>query len=489
MNADEPLALLIAASGSVALRIDGDDDITAACNLPQLAAWLKREEFQPGAGFALSQLLDSLFDAPQSQHILSQIAALRAAPESTPPVGLLPGRSERLAPRQRYFRVALQPLATFPVDSVAEQPAHVLLLLSDASEQHELNLALEEARSARDLALTVLRTDPAALRALREAGTAAVAAIRGTLRLPARNQEALQEKLTRMQHETDALGGQAQVLSLSALVLACETLTAALVALRQKELLSGDEMLPLAPRIDTIAVALGELGRVDEQRAAPPAPPAPPSAIRHAASSLTTPWHEATESRWRTYVHQMGDALGVLARLKMVGAELVAPRHRRHVDAILQPLLDNALQHGIEDLERRLKAHKPAAGQITVTFRDTGTEGIEMTVHDDGDGFDVERIGRAAVSSGLLTEATLGKSSEAKLMGLIFRPNFSTENLPGNEGQGKGKGMALVRRTVTRLGGKVAVATKRHRYTLFTIRLPSLTGATARVPGRIRAVP
>ena len=112
-------------------------------------------------------------------------------------------------------------------------------------------------------------------------------------------------------------------------------------------------------------------------------------------------------------MHQNGDALGVLARLKMTGAELVPARHQRHVDAILHPLLDNALQHGIEDLERRLKAGKPAAGQITVTFRDMGAEGIEMTVHDDGAGFDVDRIGRAAVSSGLLTEATLGKRNEA----------------------------------------------------------------------------
>ncbi len=88
------------------------------------------------------------------------------------------------------------------------------------------------------------------------------------MRLPARSQEALQEKLTRMQHEADALGGQAQVLSLTALVMACEALTSALVALRQKEVLSGDELLPLAPRIDAMAVALGDLQRIDEQRAA-----------------------------------------------------------------------------------------------------------------------------------------------------------------------------------------------------------------------------
>jgi chemotaxis protein histidine kinase CheA len=149
------------------------------------------------------------------------------------------------------------------------------------------------------------------------------------------------------------------------------------------------------------------------------------------------------------------------------------------VDAILHALLDNALQHGIEDFERRLKAGKAAAGQITVTFRDLGPDGTEMTVHDDGDGFDVERIGRAAVHCGLLTEATLEERDKADVMGLIFKPNFTTEGLPGNAG--RGRGIASVRRTVTRAGGKVAVATKRHRYTLFTIRLPALARATGAI--------
>jgi signal transduction histidine kinase len=475
---DEPLALLIAGSGKVALRIDGANDVMAVCNAAQLVAWLKLDVFQPGPGVGLAQVLEVLFDAPVAQRILLQVDALRATSDPTPSLGnLIPARTERLAPRQRCFELSIHPLA-------AEMERQVVLLLSDASERQELALALEEARATRDIALSALRTDAAAMRTLRESGAAAVATIRSTLRLPARTQEALQEKLTRMQHEADALGGQAQVLSLTALVTACESLTAALVALRQKQVLSGDELLPLAPRIDAVAVALGDLQRIDEQRAAAPAPPAS-SIARRGIAPAGVPWHEASESRWKTYVHQAGDALGVLARLKMTGAELVPARLRRHVDAILQPLLDNALQHGIEDLERRLKADKPAAGQVTVAFRDLGADGIEMTVHDDGAGFDVDRIGRAAVSSGLLTEATLARRNEASLMGMIFRPTFTTEGLPGSEG--RGRGIASVRRTVMRLGGKIAMATKRRRYTLFTIRLPAQTGATARVPRRAHA--
>jgi two-component system, chemotaxis family, sensor kinase CheA len=480
-NDEAPLALLIAASGCVALRIDGANDVVGVCNRAQLLSWMKLEDFAPGNSVALAQVLEILFDAPVAQRILLQVDALRATSDPTPSQGnLVPARTERLAPRRRCFELDIHPLAS-------EMERQIVLLLSDASERQELALALEEARATRDLALSALRTDAAAMRTLRASGANAVATIRSTLRLPARSQQALQEKLTRMQHEADALGGQAQVLSLTALVLACEALTGTLVALRQKEVLSGDELLPLAPRIDAVAVALGDLQRIDEQRAAAPLPQPVSSIARRSITAAGVPWHEASESRWRTYVHQTGDSLGVLARLKMSGAELVPARYRRHVDAILQPLLDNALQHGIEDLERRLKADKAAAGQITVTFRDTGAEGFEMTVHDDGAGFDVERIGRAAIASGLLTETTLGKRNEASLVGLIFRPTFTTEGLPGNAG--RGRGIAAVRRTVTRLGGKIGVATKRRRYTLFTIRLPALAGATAHVLHSARAAP
>ncbi len=57
-----------------------------------------------------------------------------------------------------------------------------------------------------------------------------------------------------------------------------------------------------------------------------------------------------------------------------------------------------------------------------------------------------------------------------ELVGLIFKPGFTTEGLDDDEGQGRG--MSYLRRKVTRLGGQISVATKPGRYTLFTIELP-----------------
>ena len=159
---DEPLALLVAASASVALRIDGANDVIAVCNRDQLLSWMKLEDFQPGPGAGLAQVLEVLFDAPVAQRILLQVDALRATADPTPLRGvLMPARTERLAPRQRCFELCIHPLPS-------EMERQVVLLLSDASERQELTLALEEARATRDLALAVLRTDAAAMRTVRE---------------------------------------------------------------------------------------------------------------------------------------------------------------------------------------------------------------------------------------------------------------------------------------------------------------------------------
>ena len=164
----------------------------------------------------------------------------------------------------------------------------------------------------------------------------------------------------------------------------------------------------------------------------------------------------------------------------MTGAQEVPPQQRRHVDEILQHLLKNSLDHGIETPEDRLAAGKSAAGRISVGFSRAGNGTLKMTVHDDGRGFDMSRIGRAAVQSGLLSEESLARRDAGDLVGLIFKPTFTTEGLA--DGERQGRGMSYLRRKITRLGGQISVATKPGRYTLFTVELPESEAADEGLP-------
>jgi two-component system chemotaxis sensor kinase CheA len=156
--------------------------------------------------------------------------------------------------------------------------------------------------------------------------------------------------------------------------------------------------------------------------------------------------------------------------LQVHGAQLVPEPLRREVDDLLQHLLRNAVEHGVETPEERLAAGKPASGEMQVSFELRDGRELVMTVRDDGRGFDVQRIGRAAVLSGLLAEESLLEFEPGDVVGLIFKPDFSTEHLEGEAG--RGRGMSFLRRTVARLGGDIAVATRPGSYTQFILRLP-----------------
>jgi signal transduction histidine kinase len=339
-----------------------------------------------------------------------------------------------------------------------------------ASTQQEL----AKARESLDAALVAVRAPPQALRLFLTSAMASVTALRATMKLPARSQDAVQAKLARLKEAADQVGNEARQLGLDSVDAACSEFTQHVVALREKDQVTGDDMLPLAPLLDRIASGVGNSARIEEQRYVAPA-----KATSTAPRQRTPPevrkdgedWAHAAERRWNSFLRQRGEELGTLVKLLVQDAQLVPVTLRRDVDDLLQHLLRNAVEHGIETPEQRLAAEKPAAGQISVRFEDKGTRGLYMSFRDDGRGFDVERIGRAAVLSGLVSEESLLEYDPGEVVGLIFKPGFSIENLAGEAG--RGRGMNFLRRTVTRLFGQISVATKPGRYTRFEIQLPA----------------
>ncbi|MDO9242604.1 MAG: Hpt domain-containing protein, partial [Rhodocyclaceae bacterium] len=89
----------------------------------------------------------------------------------------------------------------------------------------------------------------------------------------------------------------------------------------------------------------------------------------------------------------------------------------------IEHLLRNAVAHGLEDRATREAAAKPEIGQIQLTLAQAGNE-VLIEMSDDGAGLDLERIRARAIEHGLLGADEA--ADDARIMGLIFQPGFST---------------------------------------------------------------
>jgi two-component system, chemotaxis family, sensor kinase CheA len=155
--------------------------------------------------------------------------------------------------------------------------------------------------------------------------------------------------------------------------------------------------------------------------------------------------------------------------LEMKGEETEIDRNM--VEEIYEPLVHmirNALDHGIEMPEERLKAAKNPRGTITLSAQQKGGN-IVIEIQDDGRGLDAEKIRAKAIKVGLIAAAD--NLEEGSLYELIFQPGFSTKEIV-SEVSGRGVGMDVVKRSIDRLRGKVDILSSPGKGSSFHFRLP-----------------
>ncbi|HTQ36681.1 MAG TPA: ATP-binding protein [Steroidobacteraceae bacterium] len=472
MDASFPalIQILLATGRTLALQLNEKLAVRVVHNAPLLIEWRGRSDALPGS---LNLLLEELLQPPRAREIAQRIAA---AANEVDEAGVALGTGALRVPQdsgpEQYAALSLHRLAEG--DSLP-----LLLLLRDVTALEAVQHALTQTRDSLTAAMASLRAPPQALRMYLAAGMASVGELRAMMKLQARDEEALRAKLARLAQGVESLEADARAADLPTVTEACADLGQYLTGLRQRPQLSGDDLLPIAPLLDRVASGFGNAIRIEEQRYSPPAAAAKARRDDPPAGGKTQDWAELAERRWNSFLRRRNEETGTLVKLRMRDARLVPAARRRAVDDMLQHLLRNAIEHGIETPEQRLAAGKPATGEIIVQFADKGPQGVTMTVRDDGRGLDIGRIGRAAVRSGLLSEESLAGYDPGRIVGLIFRPGFSTQNLEGESG--RGRGMDFLRRAVARADGQITVATKPGRYTQFVIELPAAAtpGTTA----------
>lgn len=142
---------------------------------------------------------------------------------------------------------------------------------------------------------------------------------------------------------------------------------------------------------------------------------------------------------------------------------------RTVVDELGDPflhLIRNAVDHGIESKEDRIKAGKTAQGTIKMMARQEGNRAI-IQIEDDGKGMDPEVIKKSAIEKGMKVEGL----NEEEIINLIFSPGFSTNHQVTNV-SGRGVGMDVVKKKISSLGGNISVKSEAGKGSTFVIHLP-----------------
>ncbi|WP_372799626.1 ATP-binding protein, partial [Litorivivens sp.] len=149
----------------------------------------------------------------------------------------------------------------------------------------------------------------------------------------------------------------------------------------------------------------------------------------------------------------------------------LAPEQFELVNHLCIQLVRNAVTHGIEQPADRLNAGKPEVGRIDIRLAEIAGNQLELTVRDDGQGFNYKAIRERALSLKMRSDTELDCMNNRELLSLIFEPGFSTA-AEVNEDAGRGVGMDIIRREINNSGGKLKISSAKERYCEFTVTLP-----------------
>jgi two-component system chemotaxis sensor kinase CheA len=180
---------------------------------------------------------------------------------------------------------------------------------------------------------------------------------------------------------------------------------------------------------------------------------------------------EQVFNRFTRMVRDLAKELGKEVDLILEGKE--TELDRTVIDEIGDPLVHlirNAVDHGLEMPEERIKNNKSSVGTLKLIAKHDGNQ-VTICVEDDGRGLDVERIKQKALAKNFVTQEQLENMDDQSITNMIFEAGFSTADKV-TDISGRGVGLDVVKSKIQALSGQVLVETKKEHGSRFVIKLP-----------------
>ncbi len=194
------------------------------------------------------------------------------------------------------------------------------------------------------------------------------------------------------------------------------------------------------------------------------------SLYREVVSCRMRPFIEGVRDFPRA-VRDLSRSLGKKVTLQISGESIPVDKDvLDKMNAPLNHLIRNAIDHGIESPEARVAAGKSETGNLCIAARHWAGM-LYVSISDDGKGIDIERIRAKAIDRHLVSPEIAAKLSDAELLEFMFLPGFSTASAV-TEISGRGVGLDVVQTMVQEVHGMVKVETEMGKGTSFNLQVP-----------------
>jgi two-component system chemotaxis sensor kinase CheA len=191
--------------------------------------------------------------------------------------------------------------------------------------------------------------------------------------------------------------------------------------------------------------------------------------IQNISMSLRMVPVKSTLQKMQRIVRDTSKALNKKVQLDLIGEETEIDK--TVLEYLADPLVHivrNAVDHGLETTEDRVKAGKSEEGRVSINAFHEGNS-LVIEIKDDGKGINHEVIRAKAIEKKVISpNANLTKD---ELVNLIFHPGFSTK-AEVSEISGRGVGMDVVKTNIEKLSGEVKVITELGKGSTFRVVLP-----------------
>jgi two-component system sensor histidine kinase and response regulator WspE len=175
-------------------------------------------------------------------------------------------------------------------------------------------------------------------------------------------------------------------------------------------------------------------------------------------ASRMRPFRDATQG-YKRMVRDVSRSINKKVTLLIRGEDTQVDREiLEKIEAPINHMIRNAIDHGIESPEDRLAAGKPEQGTIILEAKHNAGQ-LSISVSDDGRGVDIEMLRRKVLERNLVNKTMADNLSRSELLDFLFLPSFSTRD-EVTELSGRGVGLDVVHSTLQELRGKLHANTE-----------------------------